>query len=150
MGAGALVWEPVGMSAKRAKAERQRRWSEARAFLRAFMTEARALFARQAPAYYRRFPRARRPCETCAFRAWTDDDPQLRRGRDKTALNLLNAVMHDAPFYCHDGFTVVNGEYERPVDLAALRLCGGWGAVPAHDLRGAAARAARAAAVAAG
>lgn len=118
------------MSGRRAKQLRRQKWGEARSFLRAFMEEIRGLFRRLARDHYRRFPGARRPCETCAFRAWTDTDPLWRTGRDHTAWHLLEALWHDDAFYCHEGMTVgAAGEFSPPADRSQLRLCGGWGVV---------------------
>jgi hypothetical protein len=123
------------MSGRKEKVRRRRAWGETRAFLRAFMEEIRCLFRRRAPAHYRRFPGARRPCETCAFRAWTDTDPVLAKGRESTAWYLLQALEQDAPFYCHDGFARgPDGTYQPPLDPREWRLCGGWSAVCADPL----------------
>ena len=112
------------MSAKKAKADHRRKWAQTAAFLRAFMDEARALFARLAPAHYTRLPAARRPCATCAFRAWTDTDPEYRDGRESTAWNLMQALERDDAFYCHDGWTQdpTTREYAPPPE-GERKLC---------------------------
>ena len=49
-------------------------------------------------------------------------------GNDTTALGLRDAIEKGAPFYCHEGMEIVNGEYD-PMTAKELRLCGGWAVV---------------------
>ena len=122
---------------KQQRAKKRRRI--ARRFLRAFMEELRVIFKRRVGAEYERFPEQGRPCSTCAFNPSTDS----WRGAENTAWRLMQALMGEQPFYCHDGFPIgPDGEYQ--VTHPEARLCSGWLVVQNDpDSRAAVARAAR-------
>ncbi len=95
--------------------------------LRLFMVELRAIFKRCSKPYYKRFPKAGRPCLTCAFNPSTDS----WQGWDKTSYGLMCSIRDDNPFYCHE-----NIPWKTPVKDWTLeqhkhfienrKLCSGW------------------------
>lgn len=74
--------------------------------LRGFMQEIRAIFKRRAATHFREFPKAGRPCHSCALNPSTDQ----WQGWDSTANELMKAIRDDRPFYCHD-----NIAWRKPV-----------------------------------
>lgn len=115
------------MSGKTAKRERSKRDMVVDAFMRAFMTELRVIFKRNAKEKYQRFPGMATPCSTCAFNESTDS----WKGWDATAWGLMRAIDQDRPFYCHhkksgEEWPTVRGEYALDPTSKDLRACGGW------------------------
>lgn len=113
------------MSERRDVAKTTRRQDEAiHRYLVAFIGQVRALFKRRAPAHYERFPKAARPCATCALNPATDSWP----GFEQTTANLMLAINQGAPFYCHTP-EPVNGEYEVREVRGTRRLCAAWATI---------------------
>jgi hypothetical protein len=91
---------------------------------KAFLRELRAIYARVLPEYRRQFPRAKRPCKTCAFNPSTD----RWVGMEKTALQLAKAIETDQPFYCHANMPYMRGYGWIPIK-SKLRLCAAWATI---------------------
>lgn len=97
--------------------------------LRAFIGELRGIYRRRARDHYRRFPDARRPCESCAFNPRTDRWP----GFGTTMMNLYRALRGDIIFRCHVGTAwkkeladMSAGEIR---ECLAAPACGGWAVI---------------------
>src|SRR3990167_6973251 len=98
--------------------------------LQAFVQGLRAILKRVGPHYYKQYPTAGRPCQTCAFNPSTD----RWQGAESTAMTLAESIKADRPFYCHDGIP-----WDKPIEVwtAAERadfirnrkLCAGYAVV---------------------
>lgn len=92
------------------------------ALLLGVVTKLRAIVKREEPAYYKKFPNARRQCHTCAFRPETD----THRGADTTLTSLSRAILMSESFFCHANLP--RGEDgDWMYDPKKARWCAGYG-----------------------
>lgn len=91
---------------------------------RQFLRNLRAIYVRVAPEMAKRFPKARKPCHSCAFNPSTD----RWQGMESTAWKLAQAIRHDQPFYCHENLPYMRGFGWIPVKKK-LRLCASWATI---------------------
>lgn len=114
------------MSGKRSKAARQALVEhDVHAMLSTFIANLRVIFKRRAKEQYRRFPKMKPPCHTCAFNPATDSWV----GADATAWSLAQAIRDLKPFYCHDGMKIVDGNYDPRTLDHPMKMCAGYGVV---------------------
>lgn len=83
------------------------------------------LFVEKARVLLRATPPRTSPCHSCAFGARSEKWV----GFEKTIYNVMQAVQHDRPFYCHRNMKKVDGEYVAPADLAGMIPCANYEAI---------------------
>lgn len=120
------------MSHKTAKRERQAQKREMLVFVGRLIANFRKALGPTWNDERTRFPDQKPPCETCAFRVFTD----AWKGYEKTVFSLAGCLVTGRPFYCHVNPTTgqpfprdAAGEYrvQEAVDASKdVSLCAGW------------------------
>jgi len=105
----------------------------------AFIQRIRSLYRERAIAHRSAFPGTPSPCHTCALNPSTD----TWQGFDATATNLMDSLLGERPFFCHEPLPYVHyrlrgkcgGEWVPPeaairaahgLEIGVMRPCAAW------------------------